>query len=62
MVKRSYFRQHISDRLFAQFDQKGTGVIDFDEFVTGLATVCRRVFQIASILEFIAKTKSDKED
>lgn len=27
--------------MFAQFDKKGNGFIDFDEFVTGLASVCR---------------------
>lgn len=27
--------------MFAQFDKKANGFIDFDEFVTGLATVCR---------------------
>ena len=31
----------LGDRLFAQFDVKGSNYIDFDEFVTGLATVCR---------------------
>lgn len=31
----------LGDRLFAQFDVKGNGLIDFDEFVTGLA-VCSR--------------------
>ena len=31
----------LGERLFAQFDMKGNGLIDFDEFVTGLA-VCSR--------------------
>jgi len=31
----------LGERLFAQFDQKHTGFIDFDEFVTVLAQVCR---------------------
>jgi Ca2+-binding EF-hand superfamily protein len=31
----------LSERLFAQFDVKGTGYIDFEEFITGLAIVCR---------------------
>lgn len=31
----------LGDRLFAEFDVKGTGQIDFDEFVSGLAIVCR---------------------
>jgi hypothetical protein len=31
----------VSERLFAQFDVKGTGYIDFEEFITGLAIVCR---------------------
>ena len=29
------------DRLFAQFDVKGNGLIDLDEFVTGLS-ICSR--------------------
>lgn len=31
----------LGERLFAQFDLKKTGYIDFDEFIVGLATVCR---------------------
>lgn len=31
----------LGERLFAQFDTKGVGAIDFEEFITGLATVCR---------------------
>jgi Ca2+-binding EF-hand superfamily protein len=31
----------LGERLFAQFDMKKTGYIDFEEFITGLATVCR---------------------
>jgi Ca2+-binding EF-hand superfamily protein len=31
----------LGERLFAQFDTRKTGYIDFDEFITGLATVCR---------------------
>ena len=31
----------LGERLFAQFDTKGTGFIDFDEFLIGLAIVCR---------------------
>lgn len=31
----------LGDRLFAQFDTKKCGSIDFDEFIMGLATVCR---------------------
>jgi Ca2+-binding EF-hand superfamily protein len=31
----------LGDRLFAQFDAKKTGLVDFEEFITGLATVCR---------------------
>eukprot|EP00428_Durinskia_dybowskii_P061805 CAMPEP_0170369566 /NCGR_PEP_ID=MMETSP0117_2-20130122/8050_1 /TAXON_ID=400756 /ORGANISM="Durinskia baltica, Strain CSIRO CS-38" /LENGTH=1024 /DNA_ID=CAMNT_0010624291 /DNA_START=209 /DNA_END=3283 /DNA_ORIENTATION=+ len=31
----------LGERLFAQFDTKKTGSIDFDEFILGLATVCR---------------------
>ena len=33
----------LGERLFAQFDTKKTGSIDFDEFILGLATVCRLV-------------------
>jgi Ca2+-binding EF-hand superfamily protein len=38
-----YFPLHglLGDRLFAQFDTRKTGFIDYDEFVIGLATVCR---------------------
>ena len=32
------------DRLFAQFDIKGNGFIDFDEFVTNLAMICRYIY------------------
>jgi Ca2+-binding EF-hand superfamily protein len=31
----------LGERLFAQFDTKKTGSIDFDDFILGLATVCR---------------------
>ena len=31
----------LGERLFAQFDNKKTGSIDFDDFILGLATVCR---------------------
>jgi serine/threonine protein kinase/Ca2+-binding EF-hand superfamily protein len=31
----------LGERLFAQFDQKNNGLIDLDEFITGLAKVCR---------------------
>jgi Ca2+-binding EF-hand superfamily protein len=31
----------LGERLFAQFDTKMTGSIDFEEFILGLATVCR---------------------
>jgi hypothetical protein len=31
----------LGERLFAQFDIRKTGFIDFEEFITGLATVCR---------------------
>lgn len=31
----------LGERLFAQFDMKKSGYIDFEEFITGLATVCR---------------------
>jgi Ca2+-binding EF-hand superfamily protein len=31
----------LGERLFAQFDTKKTGSIDFDDFIVGLATVCR---------------------
>lgn len=31
----------LGERLFAQFDARKSGFIDFDEFITGLATVCR---------------------
>lgn len=31
----------LGERLFAQFDHKKTGYIDFEEFIIGLATVCR---------------------
>ena len=31
----------LGERLFAQFDTKGTGFIDFEEFIVGLAVVCR---------------------
>lgn len=31
----------LGDRLFAQFDKRKTGYIDFEEFISGLATVCR---------------------
>jgi hypothetical protein len=31
----------LGERLFAQFDVRGTGFVDFDEFITGLAKVCR---------------------
>jgi Ca2+-binding EF-hand superfamily protein len=31
----------LGERLFAQFDTKGTGFIDFEEFIVGLAIVCR---------------------
>lgn len=31
----------LGERLFAQFDVHRRGYIDFDEFITGLATVCR---------------------
>lgn len=31
----------LGERLFAQFDTKSTGFIGFEEFITGLATVCR---------------------
>ena len=31
----------LGERLFAQFDVRGSGFIDFDEFITGLAKVCR---------------------
>jgi serine/threonine protein kinase/Ca2+-binding EF-hand superfamily protein len=38
-----YFPLHglLGERLFAQFDSHKRGYIDFDEFITGLATVCR---------------------
>lgn len=40
-----YFPLHglLGDRLFAQFDTHKRGYIDFDEFICGLATVCRLV-------------------
>mmetsp|Transcript_655 Transcript_655/g.682 ORF Transcript_655/g.682 Transcript_655/m.682 type:complete len:883 (-) Transcript_655:908-3556(-) len=31
----------LGERLFAQFDTRKSGFIDFDEFINGLATVCR---------------------
>ncbi len=31
----------LGERLFAQFDKRRSGFIDFEEFITGLATVCR---------------------
>lgn len=31
----------LGERLFAQFDTKKIGIIDFDDFILGLATVCR---------------------
>lgn len=31
----------LGERLFAQFDKRGVGEIDFEEFITGLAQVCR---------------------
>lgn len=31
----------LGERLFAQFDTKKTASIDFDDFISGLATVCR---------------------
>lgn len=31
----------LGERLFVQFDTKDNGLIDFDEFVTGLAIMCR---------------------
>lgn len=31
----------LGERLFAQFDKRHCGFIDFEEFITGLATVCR---------------------
>ena len=31
----------LGERLFAQFDKKQNGLIDFNEFICGLATVCR---------------------
>lgn len=31
----------LGERLFVQFDNKHTGFIDFDDFIIGLATVCR---------------------
>lgn len=37
----------LGERLFAQFDTKKTGSIDFDDFILGLATVCRFVFSTA---------------
>jgi serine/threonine protein kinase/Ca2+-binding EF-hand superfamily protein len=39
----AYFPLHglLGERLFAQFDSHKRGYIDFDEFIMGLATVCR---------------------
>lgn len=34
----------LGERLFAQFDTKKTASIDFDDFISGLATVCRWVY------------------
>jgi Ca2+-binding EF-hand superfamily protein len=31
----------LGERLYAQFDKRKCGHIDFEEFITGLATVCR---------------------
>jgi Ca2+-binding EF-hand superfamily protein len=31
----------LGERFFVQFDQKSNGVIDFDEFITGLSVSCR---------------------
>ncbi|KAJ1441172.1 hypothetical protein B484DRAFT_322595 [Ochromonadaceae sp. CCMP2298] len=31
----------LGERLYAQFDTSSTGSIDFDDFILGLATVCR---------------------
>ena len=31
----------LGERLFAQFDVKKAGIVDFDDFILGLATVCR---------------------
>lgn len=39
----------LGERLFAQFDVRQTGLIDFDEFITGLAKVCRYVFFCACL-------------
>lgn len=43
-----YFPLHglLGDRLFAQFDIKKKGYIDFEEFITGLSISCRFVFLI----------------
>lgn len=31
----------MGERLFAQFDLKNNGLIDFDEFISGLSIACR---------------------
>ena len=31
----------LGERLFSQFDVKGNGFIDFDEFISGLSVCCR---------------------
>ena len=31
----------LGERLFAQFDVAGNHIIDFDEFISGLAVMCR---------------------